>query len=116
MCYNRSQDLLAKFGDKLIAIHLNDNLGISDKNGNITWIDDLHLLPFDGISDWNYNLQRIKNCGYEGIITFELTRKSKPNRNENDCYMGMSIEYYISECYKRACQIREILELNCSEL
>ena len=29
MCYNHSKDLLNIFGDRLIATHLNDNLGIS---------------------------------------------------------------------------------------
>lgn len=105
MCYNHSQDLLARFGDRLIATHINDNLGISDYEGKITWLDDLHLLPFDGIADWEYNAERLKNCGYDGILTFELTRFSKPNRHENDCYMDMPIEQYISEVYKRACRV-----------
>ena len=42
MCYNHSQDMLAKYGDRLIATHINDNLGISDYDGKITWLDDLH--------------------------------------------------------------------------
>jgi len=41
MCYNHSQDLLAKFGDRLLMTHLNDNLGISDPGGEITWQDHL---------------------------------------------------------------------------
>ena len=52
MCYNHFQDLLARFGDRLLMTHLNDNLGIRDFDGNITWLDDLHLLPFDGVTDW----------------------------------------------------------------
>lgn len=107
MCYNHSKDLLAMFGDRLIATHLNDNLGISDFGGKTIWTDDLHLLPFDGIADWDYNAERLKKCGYDGILTFELTRLSKPNRHENDCYMDMPIEQYIAEAYKRACRVTE---------
>ncbi len=105
MCYNHSQDLLARFGDHLIATHINDNLGIRDFGGKITWIDDLHLLPFDGIADWDYNTARLKKCGYDGILTFELTRASKPGRHDNDRYIDMPIEQYIAEAYKRACKI-----------
>lgn len=110
MCYNHSQDLLAKFGDRLIATHLNDNLGIRDFSGEITWIDDLHLLPFDGIADWDYNAVRLKKCGYDGILTFELTRASKPGRHDNDRYRDMPIEQYIAEAYKRACRIAAKME------
>ena len=45
--------MLALYGEKLICTHLNDNLGIKDFEGKTTWHDDLHLLPFDGIADWN---------------------------------------------------------------
>ncbi len=105
MCYNYSKDLLALYGDKLIATHINDNLGIKDYNGKITWHDDLHLLPFDGIADWDYNAERMAKCGYGGILTFELNMSSKPNRHENDIYRAMGLEKYLSEAYKRACKI-----------
>jgi L-ribulose-5-phosphate 3-epimerase len=105
MCYNHSQDLLARFGDRLIATHLNDNLGIRDYNGKITWIDDLHLLPFDGIADWDYNVERLNKCGYDGILTFELTTASKPDRHENDLYSKMELVDFLTEAFKRACRI-----------
>ncbi len=104
MCYNHSQDLLAMYGDMLISTHINDNLGISSFDGVTTWKDDLHLLPFDGIADWNKNADRLKKCGYDGILTFELTTKSKPNRRENDKYAAMNPYDYLTEAYKRACR------------
>lgn len=105
MCYNHSKDLLADFGDRLIATHINDNLGIRDFDGNITYFDDLHLLPFDGVGDWDNIASRLDRCGYDGMMTFELTRLSKPNRHENDVYMDMKIEQYIAEVFKRACRV-----------
>ena len=105
MCYNYSKDLLALYGDKLIATHLNDNLGISDFGGRIYWTDDLHLLPFDGIADWDNIAQRLDRCGCDGIMTFELNIRSKPDRHENDIYTKMTIEEYVAECYKRACRV-----------
>ena len=108
MCYNRSRDLLAVYGERLFGTHLNDNLGIRDRSGKITWLDDLHLLPFDGIADWRYNRDRLRRCGFEGPLTFELNIGSKPNRHENDLYGQMKPEVYLAECYKRACRVRAL--------
>ena len=104
MCYNFSKDLLALYGDRLIFTHINDNLGIKDFNGRIFWHDDLHLLPYDGIADWDYNAERLAKTGFDGILTFELNNKSKPNRHENDKYFKMPVEEYVAECYARACR------------
>lgn len=105
MCYNHFQDLLGKFGERLIMTHLNDNLGISRFDGVTYWTDDLHLLPFDGIADWDYNVSRMKNSKIQEILNFELNIISKPNRHENDLYGKMTYEEYFAECYKRACRI-----------
>ena len=59
MCYNRSEDMLALYGDRLLGTHLNDNLGVRDYAGRITYLDDLHLLPFDGAADWEDNMRRL---------------------------------------------------------
>lgn len=105
LCYNRGKDMLSLYGDKLIATHINDNLGVSKFDGTIFWTDDLHLLPFDGITDWKKAMERLNKCGYDGILTFELNKNSKPKRHENDKYSKMTIEEYITECYIRACKI-----------
>ena len=105
MCYNKGKDMLNLYGDRLIATHLNDNLGVSDFDGKIFWTDDLHLLPFDGIINWENAVKRLNICGYDDIITFELNTISKPNRHENDKYKKMPIEEYVAECYVRACKV-----------
>ncbi len=104
-CYNHGKDLLNLYGNKLIATHLNDNLGISRFDGQTYWTDDLHLLPFDGIIDWEDAAKRLNRCGYDGILTFELNTKSKPNRHDNDKYGKMDINDYIAEAYSRACRV-----------
>lgn len=105
MCYNGSRDLLKKYGDLLFGTHLNDNLGVKDFDGRLTWHDDLHLLPFDGIADWEYNAERLAKTGFDGMLTFELKTNSIPGRHENDIYGEMSAERYFSEAYKRACRV-----------
>ncbi len=104
MCYNYGKNLLDKWGDRLIATHINDNLGIKDYDGKIFWHDDLHLLPFDGIRDWDELAKRFSECSYKGILTFELCKTSKPNRHENDTYDRMSLQDYFTQCYIRACR------------
>ena len=79
-CYNYSKDMMALYGDRIFCTHLNDNLGISRYDGKTYWTDDLHLLPFDGITDWESVAERLNDAGFEEALTFELGRKSKPNR------------------------------------
>lgn len=105
MCYNHSEDLLAKWGERLLVTHLNDNLGISRYSGETFWHDDLHLLPYDGIADWEENIKRLKASRPLEYLNFELTRFSKPNRHDNDIYQKLTVEEYYTEAYKRACRI-----------
>lgn len=105
MCYNKSKDMMKLYGDRIVGTHLNDNLGIRDFDGKITWIDDLHLLPFDGIADWEDIVSRLNKYHFDGPLTFELNTYSKPGRHENDIYRNMPIELYLAEAYKRACRV-----------
>lgn len=104
LCYNRGKDMLALYGDRLLCTHLNDNLGIKDFYGQITYIDDLHLLPFDGVADWEDITRRLNQHHYNGILTFELN-KAKKHRHENDVYAEMDVMRYLCEAYKRACRV-----------
>lgn len=105
MCYNHSRDLLALYGDRLAVTHLNDNLGISRFNGDTFWTDDLHLLPYDGIADWEDNIARLKKSRPLTYLNFELNRHSKPNRFDNERYANMTCEDYFSRAYAVACRI-----------
>ena len=108
LCYNRSRDMTALYGDRLLATHLNDNLGITDP-AHIYWTDDLHLLPFDGITDWQSVADRLNRCGFSGPLTFELTTASKPNRHENDKYKAMPLEEYLKEVLLRAKKLADMM-------
>ncbi len=93
-CYNR-KDMLVLYGDRLYMTHLNDNMGMTGEH--IFWTDDLHLLPYDGTSDWDYNICRLKKARKQDIINFEL----KPSEK----YSNMSYEEYFKEAYRRAKEI-----------
>ena len=105
LCYNDSRDLLAQYGNRLLMTHLNDNLGTSRFDGKIFWTDDLHLLPYDGIADWPYNIDRLRKANKQEYLNFELVTVSKPGRHENDAYDQMPFQQYLAEAYKRACRI-----------
>ena len=108
-CYNRGKDLLALYGDRLLVTHLNDNLGVSDPEGKISPMDDLHLLPFDGNIDWEKTAERLKKSRLPEVLNFELNIKSKQGRHENDAYEKMTYEEYFTEAYQRAERVRNML-------
>ena len=55
-------DLLAMYGSRLKALHLHDNDGT----------DDQHLLPFDGVIDWQKTMADIVSAGYTGAVALEV--------------------------------------------
>lgn len=110
MCYNHSQDLLAKYGKYICATHLNDNAGIKDYTGIAHPADDLHLPPFDGIADWSDAMMRLAATGFDGPLTFELKRHARPGRHETDRYMRVPLEEYLADCYIRACRTALLFE------
>lgn len=107
-CYS-CFDIAALYGDRMIATHLNDNLGVRDFGGKITGRDDLHLMPFDGAIDWTDIAHRLNRHGYGGILTFEVKR-TDTGRHENDSYRRMSTEEFFAEVYKRACRFARMLQ------
>ena len=85
LCYNYGADMTAKYGIRLMCTHLNDNFGMADRD-NMSWLDDSHMMPFDGITDWQSVADRLKKHNYKGELTFELTRSSKPCKDTHDIY------------------------------
>lgn len=108
MCYNARMDVPALFGDKLICTHLNDNLGQTDPSV-VTWLDDSHMLPFDGTADWTGIAARLTRAGYTGPLTFELTRVNKPGRATHDRYLALDCEEFYAACCRRAAKFAALL-------
>lgn len=61
--YNRSEELLSNFGEKLIHVHVSDNRGGKD---------DLHLPLGVGNINWPWVVTVLKHAGYDGSITLEV--------------------------------------------
>ena len=85
-------------------------MGIRSFEGKLTWHDDLHLLPFDGIKDWDDTAKRIAACGFDGPLTLELVKTSKPGRLDNLKYEKLSFEEYVTEAYARACKVAALVQ------
>ncbi len=109
LCYNYSKDMAALYGNRLVCTHLNDNLGVSDYSGVRTWHDDLHLLPFDGVTDWDSVAKRLALANYSAPLSFELSIRSKPDRFDNDAYQLMKPELYFAAAYNRACKVATLM-------
>ncbi|MDO4739601.1 MAG: sugar phosphate isomerase/epimerase family protein [Eubacteriales bacterium] len=107
MCYNHSRDLIAKYGDKLFATHLNDNMGIT--GAQITWHDDAHLFPFDGIADWPGIARRLRAVDFRGPLTFELTTKNKPDRTTHDRYAHLDPAGVLALAHEKALRFCEMM-------
>ena len=110
MCYDHGEDILGQNGEKLICTHLNDNLGVRDFGGVIGALDDLHLLPFDGIGDWEDIVSRLNDWKYTGPLTFELKKVNHPTRYETDGYILMTMERFFAEAYMRACRVATLMK------
>lgn len=108
LCYNRAKDMMALYGDKLVSTHLNDNFGVTGEE--ITWLDDSHVLPFDGVADWNGIADRLLKVGFTNPLTFELTRQNKPERHTHDGYAKWSVEEFFENAHERAVRFAALME------
>ncbi len=81
--YNPKTDLIKKYGDRLFAVHLHDNL--MDWHKGYDYTRDLHLLPFDGKINFHKVCKKLKGVGYNGIVMLELHKKAcgKPQMYED---------------------------------
>lgn len=100
LCYNGGKDMLSLYGDKLCHTHFNDNLGVYDPT--LTWENDLHLVPGDGIVDFGGVMARIEKTPYKGPILFELSLSNKPGRYDHDRYRAMGAEGFYTFAFTRA--------------
>ena len=106
-CYNYAKDLLAEFGP-LIYIHVNDNLGIT--GDSIFWLDDAHLIPFDGIVDFDRVAKRLARLGFTDTLTCELTTANKPGRNTHDQYADLTCAEYLAKVMKAMKRLGDKIE------
>ena len=101
-CYKNS-DMLAHYGKKLCHTHLDDNFGST--GDVITWWDDSHLPPLDGTVNFARVMQAL--APFEGVLSFEMTMKNKPERHTHDRYQTMPAPEYYALVLERAKRLRD---------
>ncbi|MCI8660139.1 MAG: sugar phosphate isomerase/epimerase [Lachnospiraceae bacterium] len=102
ICYTPHIDMMELYGNRLMCLHIHDNRGVTQP-GNIDYRDDLHLLPFDGVLDWDWFAEKLNEYHYDGPVTLEV---SDQNLSE---YHTMSTEAYLAIAYERGCRLRDKL-------
>ncbi len=102
-CYSPHINMLDKYGPRLKCLHIHDNRGVT-RPGDIDYRDDLHLLPFDGILDWQWFAGRLRAWKYDGPITLEVSCLGSAG------YQIMTAEEYLAEAYKRAQMLRDLID------
>ena len=68
-----------------------------------------HLLPFDGVADWNGIAARLKKANYAGDFTFELTSKNKPERHTHDIYADLDYTAFATLAFEKAKKFKELM-------
>lgn len=110
LCYTPDQDFLTLYGDRLLMTHLNDNLGITHPDGLLQGTDDLHLLPFDGMTDWTQTVTRLKQARHQDILNFEFKIRPKGDRCTHDLYSQIPLEQYLTNAYIQSSKVAALYE------
>lgn len=94
-CYHRDADCLSQYGNRLFAIHLDDNFGDHDT----------HLLPFDGNADWNRIKDSLsKNCTLD-FLTLEVD--FNPKHEKSQIYQELSAAEYLARAYESVIKVAQ---------
>ncbi len=99
-------DLLQRYGNRILAIHLHDNL--MDWTFGYDWTRDLHRLPFDGKIDYDKIIKNLAKTPYKNVVMLEL---HKDSCGEPRLYEKMANLDFLKEAKKRAEKLAEMLEL-----
>jgi len=87
---NEEDFYFPRYADRLVALHLHDNLGYMDR----------HLLPGEGVIDWPAFAALMKKSGYDGIYGLEVGAK-------NGTFAHLPPAEFFAEAYRRACMVAE---------
>jgi len=98
------KDLLGTYGARLMAVHIHDNLG-AQGNPNPTWQDDLHLLAFDGVIDFDKVAKGIAQSSYDGPVMLESHRSTKFGD-----YVDLRPKYFLDAAHNRAMKLTKMIQ------
>jgi len=94
-CFTPGMYFMPYFKDKLVTVHLHDNLLELDR--------DLHMLPFDGRIDMDHIAKQLANANYRGAVMLEVFTNS-------DIYNDISPEEYYRKAGIAAEKLKKKIE------
>lgn len=97
-CYTPQHAFEKQYADKILYTHLHDNRGSMPPAGGT----DLHLLPFDGLLDWQAYARALACAGYRGTLNLELSCF------HSKAYCAMSFSDFAALAFERVLRLREL--------
>ena len=94
-CYTKTVHFTDLFGERILCTHIHDNFGKDGRDD-----PDDHLMMFDGNIDYADMMARLREVGYNGVLTVELAK--------DEHYAHMSDEEYINAAYERILKISKM--------
>ena len=93
---NLHKDCLASYGDKLLALHINDNFA----DGY-----DAHVLPFDGTIRWEEKMRQLSRCKNVDFFTLEIYKMEAGEHEKSSIYNELSAGEFLNLAYERAVRL-----------
>ncbi len=103
-CYTPGYRFMPLFGKRTFVTHIHDNNGLSESK-EISYNDDLHRIPFDGIIDFSRVCKEVKENGYKGNLTLEVN-----NREPYCYYKDLTAEEFYKKAFAAAVKLREMVD------
>lgn len=88
--YDKDFDYLTKYGDKLVCLHLHDNMGEKDD----------HTLNKYGTINWERFAKKLKEINYKGNLDYEILMNVKNGETAKDV---------VKETYKQAQELYDLI-------
>lgn len=95
-CFTDNIDFMAIFSGRIAAVHTHDNHAVFD--------GDEHLIPFDGVIDYDLVAQKLAKANYQGALMLELAT------SESNAYQNTSPEEYYARAGAAARKIANLVE------
>lgn len=105
--FENDQDIIGKYGKKLIALHLHDNLGATPKDKNLKGLTckkqslDMHTLNKYGNIDWNNIAKKLAKVDYALNLDYEVLMIYRKEE---------TAEEVLKEVYSQACELEKLIE------
>lgn len=90
-CFNPDIDFLTLFADKLVCLHLHDNMGKNDD----------HTLNKYGTINWDKIAQKLAQINFDGSLDYETLMLAEHNETAKEVAI---------EVYNQACELEKLIE------